>query len=371
MHSVHSFFRIRRGMTLIELLVVAGLMVLLVAISMPVMRPVAEDRAPREAIRGLQNMIESAKIRAAKLGRPCGVALIPYSSTVQNESGASITTAFPSVCLKCEPVTCPPDYSGVTRISASGGVGATGSLTVTFTDVDTSLRAAGNRIRINGAGPWFQFTGGATGSTTVTSPAVAGVGYFEPFWLKNAQSDTYYPYTVRRAPVLNSNNAFAKALGMDPPLTFPRGIVVDLYCSGVGMASGSGSLTSSEWKNLVMTKTASGYPPIIILFQPGGEVELFHNGTTSMIPPTPSNTNDPTSKIYLLVGQWQRGLVDPNTRIWLASSDQKKNFQNPNSYWLVINPRTGVVTSAPNRPANDVITSREFAKTQIKGMGSK
>ncbi|MDO4550759.1 MAG: hypothetical protein Q4C96_05860 [Planctomycetia bacterium] len=365
----------RAGMTVMELLVVVGIMSILLMISVPMMRPVAEDRAAREGVRGLQAALETARMRAAKLGRPCGLALIPYVTDSQS---------FPTVCVKCEQVTCPPNYSGDTtdaRCSVSGKK---------ISGIDSKMLAPGNWIRINNTGPWLEIDSSQSVIFPEMSHTAGGDSEeFIPFWEENkvtngkypynVENPGKYPYTIRRYPINNKDLAFQKALGTDAPLVFPRGIVVDLRFSGVSLSTPQNNQASDDRAKKILTrqwtdlKYSNGYPPIMIMFYPSGGVEIYYGGKAIMIPAfigsgsghTVDGGGDHSPKIYLLVGQWNRALPD------YPAPDGLNNIQDPNSFWVVINPRTGLVTSAMNNPSDDVLTAREFAKIQKEGMGGQ
>lgn len=339
----------RRGMTLIELLVVAAIMVTLMVVALPVLNPVAENRVTREGTRALQAALDSARMRASRLQRPCGLALIPYGD-------------FPSACLKCEHITCPPNYCG-------DSIGATCTVEnnkVTFDDdSDRDMLKAGNWIQFNHTGPWYYLNG-----DQIVLPYDLPDKY-QPFWSDGKVSGLQY--AIRRYPIDSGKQPLRKALGLDPPVTFPRGVVVDLYHSGVGYSGGS-DILRQQWGDLSFAtakdENKQDVPiPIMIMFNPGGGVEIYYKGYSVIVPAKIGSDYAP--KIYLLVGHWDRALRDPKVG-FIAPQDGLDNLGVPSTFWLVINPRTGLVTSAPNNSDNskNIQSARGYAISQREAMGS-
>lgn len=287
-------FMRRRGMTLIELLIVAGIMTLLVTVAAPLLNPVAEGRQARETVRGIQAALDTARARALRLGRPCGVAFIPFENDRK-------------VCIQLDQVTAPPSVASKCSVSNGRIESVTDTLGRGF--------RVGDRLQVNYTGPWYRYNG---------SQWLTGTGFgSRDFALcdQNGKVDC----TIRYAPVPESGNPFAKALGLDTGYSIPKGVVVDLFYSGVG---------TGYWGSNVGTVL---YPPTV-LFYPDGTMSLYVNGRETMLSSATSATTD--YNVYLLVGRWDRGLQ--------AAEDGQHNTQDPNAFWVVVNPKTGMVNAASN-----------------------
>ncbi len=91
----------RRGVTLLEVLVVVTIMLILLAVMVPRLRPMMEQRRIREASRTVSGFFYAARSRAMQTGRPVGVALERLPSQ-------------PEACITLKIVEEPPPYAGDT-----------------------------------------------------------------------------------------------------------------------------------------------------------------------------------------------------------------------------------------------------------------
>lgn len=328
LHGTPNSASARRGMTLIEILVVVGIMMVIMAVSVPVLAPVAESRVGRECARGVQSALESARARAVRLGRPCGVALVPFHDE------------YKYACISVEQLTAPPSVT--TTYSLSGS-----SITVNTGNLPTLKR--GDSVQLNFSGPRFIVTNqsGNTLNSQAWYDSIDGEQLHYDFSQFGSETDRYC--TVNYFPVSEVNNAFAKALGLESAYTLPKGYIVDLFFSGVGTGQWSGVLNSVSGNNM------RRFPPSII-FNPDGTASLYISGT-KMDLDTQSD-----SRIYILVGAWERMIYSGNT----LAEDGHSNIQSPDSFWVVVNPRTGMVTTAANNAFSGTGNSRVGNVTEAR-----
>ncbi len=311
--SLHNTNR-RSGVTLIEMLVVVAIMMFMLAIAAPMIRPSQEGSAARDTARSLNAYIQEARAKAIATGRPCGVAFIPFEN-------------YPSACVIAQQVVAPPLYTGETyqsKVTVKQNANATSltnlTLNLTFNDASANWTQKGNMIRFGGRGVWYEMQSPTTckfqaGDTTRPEAE------FRP-WTNGNWTTTY---EIQGAPVSQTKN-YLQSIGMVEPLKVVRGSAIDLYYSGVA------GLNNGQFSN-------SGTYPIIIMFTPTGEVGLCYRissgrgGTTNAVP---------TDKIYILCGQWDRALTA------FTPEDNLRNFQTLDSYWIVIDPATGNSTIEQN-----------------------
>ena len=266
-----------RGMTLVELLVVSAIMVVLMSVSIPVLTPLAENRMARESARGVQSAIESARTRAVRLGRPCAVALVPFH---QNYNYA---------CITLEQMTAPPSYEAKPLPTLQKG--------------DT--------YQINGTGAYLLASNATSAGFGLTREVIG--------------SENVDYYLVHKFPVLDSGNAFAKALGIEASYSLPKGYIVDLYYSYNG---------GTQFANFSQAR------PPVILFRPDGSASLFINGAEV----SSQDNSNRNGLITLMVGEWGRMMAGSQT----LADDGKDNLNVYNTYWVVISTRTGEVHCVRN-----------------------
>ncbi len=308
----------RRGMTLIELLIVSAIMLTLMAVSVPVLTPISETRVARETARGVQSAIESARARAIHLGRPCGVALMPFHEH------------YKYGCITIEQLTAPPSH--LEEYSVKNG-----SVSVIKKNGSIPLKR-GDTVQVNGSGARLYVSSSATPSVA------AGFGEVHNFTGYGSQAKDC---VVHYFPIPESGNAFAKALGIETSYMLPKGYIVDLYYSGVGASDNwSGSIPNIK------------HPPTII-FNADGSAQLYLNGTLQPL----DNLSDP--KIYLLVGSWGR-MLDNNGNSLAEEGDIQNNIKSYDSFWVVVNPKTGLVTYVRNDPDSEC---RGLAQNQSNARG--
>ena len=193
---------VRAGVTLIELLVVILIMLMITALTIPVVAPALSNRQIREGARMVDVYINGAKNRAKRTGRPVGVVF------EQNIPGGASTLSYVEV---------PPSYtgdltsstinvlpSGATVLSASGSIFTGGDIgwfglvrpgdLIQFNYRSTLYRIYSGEpyLDINGNGAfdsgtdWFTDTNG----NLTYDPAPAGVVQSNNDYFSNTSSQT-------------------------------------------------------------------------------------------------------------------------------------------------------------------------------------
>ena len=295
-------------------------------------RPATESRRMREAARGINVYLSSARNRAIESGRRCGVTFHVAGTT-------SAAMAFAMTADQCEePVPyCGSSESSVAAVKLAGGV-----ITASVSDADASEIttlgvSAGDFMQLNYQGPLYQITNIDSGTLTLT-----GQSTVIP-WTSTAIN---VPYRIMRLPMSSPTATTFK--GAAEPLQLPVSTVVDFTASGTGSNSGLGS------------------HDVTILFGPDGSVARWYLGN--------SDNGVPTEPIYLLIGKRGRML---NTSKGSTESTWT-NYQDLNNLWIVINPQTGMVMTesvgSTNSPTGGIPTSAGDARglaQQAVGMGGR
>ena len=334
--------------TLIEMLVVVSIMMILVAAGASVFRPANDSRRIREAARSINVYLSSARNRAMETGRPCGVILRSFNKT------AAVMTLDqcevpPCYCGDIEGSYADVSYNGANIITA----------TLCNSDAPVKLLRYGDLIQFNYQGPYFEIItpNGSSGFIEESSGQweldCSTNGLTVP-WTATAQP---VPYRIFRSPVKHGAS----------PLQLPAATVIDLDASGWGSSTGDTPVPFYGDINPVDGKIDSD---VMILFSPNGAVQqVYYWGGID-------KSRDP---IFLLVGKNERmgNGYEPS-----PSSDNEPdwpNYQDLNNLWVVINPQTGLVTTAEigsssgigaDTPAKAIIAARQFAR-DLQGMGGK
>lgn len=301
----------RSGVTLIEMLVVVAIMMFMLGIAAPMFRPDQNGSVARDTARALNAYIQEARAKAMATGRPCGVAFIPFGT-------------YTSACVVAQQVECPPLYTGESyqsTVTVTKSNNAT-PLTLSFNDASADWTKSGNMIRLGGHGVWYEMTGptGCRKPEKIKQEDWGPDADFRP-WTTGNWTTTY---EIQAAPIAQAKN-YLQSVGMAEPLKVIRGSAIDLYYS---------KMENAELKNNAAT-------PTIIMFNPTGEMGTCYKpggrgGGTSVF--------TPSEKIYILCGQWDRALQA------FQPEDGKRNNQTFDSYWIIIDPSTGISSIEQNIP---------------------
>lgn len=382
----------RRGLTLIELLVVIIILVTLVGGVLPLLSPNNDAKKIQAASRSLQTYLQKAQTKALRTGRPVGVMF----RETQVGSGFA---------LEAYQVEEPPAFTGFsssstarftpmdpTGSSSQGGL-LTGNYFIEFGEgfgnsfvsgfdsdsdfyhIPPAMVKVGDLIEVgNSVFRLIVFSdreidpdlGKETGerffrpSNRLSATLVAGPS---PPVAPIAFKDVSFPssYSIQRQPVVNS----------ETPLTLPKGVALDMSASGIergidpmlfgGLADGN------QRKNGAVD--GDNLKQIGLMFSPAGGVEYVHyNGTQLMamnddLVPMDAST-EPIKNIgqvvFLLAMVEKSGLpVDARNDFndpWVmkrTTSDEdlqeardKVSWLNPDSRWISVNGRSGLIRVA-------------------------
>lgn len=333
----------RRGVTLVELLIVISILLGLLALAVPAMRPAMESKQIRDAARAVNVYFSTARSRAIETGRPCGVLL---------ERDPNL----PQACITLRQVEVPPPYSGDTTdtyvtVQLDGAVSG-GWANVIIARASGSFAPdvlrIGDQVQFNYQGPWYQIMDAASYDSTTkyihASPAVApngdgfplkartyiGAGGAVP-WTSTASRPL--PTTILRQPVTSST----------PPLQLPGRAIVDLFYSGK--------------EDTTVTTFGRGDLNTRIVFSPNGSVDWISYDS--------SNPQErATSSLYLLVGRRDRALLDASGTYVPQSQDGIDNLGDMNNLWVAISPQTGLITTSEVANASGAPAAQQLAKAR-------
>ena len=348
---------------------------MMMALAARQMRVSMDSRRAREAARAINVYISSARNQAIATRKYCGVALMPMMNIAA--STTATTTVAPCVATLQQlevPAPYAGDYANATlNVQSVGGGWLNATIPAGASPISPGLVHIGDRMQFNNQGPWV--TVGTTGVNGVPPYSLytsgSTVGQVSPW-----NSPTAATFCIQRMPNLSnvSGSTVAAALIASDvaPLQLPAGAVIDLSGSWFGDATNTAvysingspafpSGTIVDPNNPPPLDTSQYTPPVYvglyIMFSPSGAVDslycAFYATTTTGVLTCYASQSLPISRsIYLLVGRpdYARNLGQQTTLNAQGGGTRTATMQNwldPSNIWVVINPQTGVVTTAP------------------------
>jgi len=309
----------RAGMTLVELLVVVAIIGLLSVAVLPNLATSAESRRSREAARVTSSFFAKAQSRA--IGRPewAGVTILPPPT---NPNALFAIDLFQA--------NVPQVYRGESYASTATLSGVAWTRTVSYSDGAIPAARSVKKydlIRFDGRGPWYELTAdGGTGvqfrgtpGGVVAANELSGQSERNTPW---PTMDVPHTFEILRQPVRNGS-----------AYTIPDGRCIDLAWSGFGSAANFAS------NRFTIPGTA-----VTVLFDATGRVRQIFTQSPGATP----NRVTVTGPVFFLVGRADRAMNDFTLPSTFDGSDDTKgfNWQYGDSYWIVIDPASGIVKTA-------------------------
>lgn len=350
-------------MTLVELLVVVAIIGVLAVTVLPNVAGVAESRRSREAVRTVSSFIAKAQSRAVGRREWSGLMMATVSTS---------TTSFVATDLYLADV--PPVYRGETIPALLAVTGSVSATVRTATGNTGTINTAANinandLVRFDGRGPWYEIT--AVSATSLSfrcrgnsSGASEDVG--------NEPRNT--PWPPLSAPLVGSGtNRLAFEILRQPvpsgsPVSLGDGRVIDVVWCGCGPPTITvGGLTLASYRPFVSSSaswTAAGGASTFILFDGTGRLRqvVVRSGGTVF-------RQAVTGPVFLLIGRADRA---SQSYAALSSSDDTvgANWQYQDSFWVAIDPATGVVKTAECTPgATTVVESQAWIRQSLLAEG--
>ncbi len=357
----------RAGMTLVELLVVVAIIGLLAVTVLPNVASTAENRRSREAARVASTFVARAQSRA--IGRPewAGV------SFVRPPTNSNATYAIDLFQAGIPQVYRGDSLMSRARITGSGQLTRTLNFVDGYTGSGEVIPSArnlqtGDLIRFDGNNAWYELVaGGAYGvrlrgslGGSASASELAGQSERNTPW--PTTTPDLHPFEILRQPV-RSGQAF----------TIPDSRCVDLAWSGYG---------NSTYNRFMSSGTAIS--AVTVLFDATGRVRQIFTESTATDGSAFSTRQTFTGPVFLLVGRVDRATTNPWANAGYDPADDSTgfNWQYGDSYWIGIDPASGIVKTAecmPIRAAIDVTnatalaaalaTSQQFIRSEITAGG--
>jgi type II secretory pathway pseudopilin PulG len=317
-------------MTLVELLVVVAIMVILLAVSVPMLRPMLESQKTSNAAQVLAGAFKHARTKSMQEQQSYGIRLIPYDNAPttavelrlhRGTAGADVFVNDPNERVKVVQGKIVP-Y----RFDA-GGWHETGY------DAVKEHFQDGGTIQFNRLGRSFEFEF-ANGVGKLTEP-------YDQLNLPEDESNDAMEYRIAKP------SGGGSALAWLPPVVMPHGMIVDLAFSG--------------GEETVPVNFEPG-DDVVVMFSPMGYVDAVYINTT------PYNVNE---MLYFCVGEWDRQIGADGVAL---AEDKRSNLRTPATYWVTLHPKTGGVRTAENAPfpsdsETPIRDARRFAREHFFNVG--
>ncbi|MGL6227454.1 MAG: pilus assembly FimT family protein [Thermoguttaceae bacterium] len=315
-----------RGLTLIELLVAATLMLILVLISIPAVKPMLDSNKQRQGADTLSTFLTQARLRAMETGRPCGVRFERYTDL--NQGG----TVFPynNACLVLRQVEVPPPYCGCSSTPFVAVNPSSGALTIDTAEEPywNQFVKDGDLIQFDNQGFYYKVN---LDPTNIPPIYVSANDPEKPLKLFTAP----VPFKVLRSPQPT----------LTAPVGFPTGIVVDLRWSGEEKADpfilggGTWALLGDEF----VAGASGNRDHVMVMFSPSGSIERVYSGSLG--------SSNLTTPLFFLIGKWERSGRDYTGGTDYLPDDKLYNFDDVTNYWVKVEPGGGKVSTFSVAPS--------------------
>ena len=331
------------GLTLVELLVVITIMVILLAVSVPILKPLSETQKTSGAAQVLAGAFKQARTKAIQERRSYGLRLIPFKTAPTTvvemhlqRGGAGIVDFVnpPDVRVKVVSGRIVPYcfYDQAWQRFDALPEGEKSHWAEKF----AGHFEEGYAIQFNRLGRSFTI-----GSNRMLRPPYDG--------LNLPEDDLGNDAMEYRISTLDDTGV---SLAWRPPIVMPRTTIVDLVFSG--------------GEDEVPEHFTSG-SEVIVMFTPAGYVDWVSiNGERKKV----------NEMLFFCVGEWDRQ-VDANGSP--LAEDGRSNLVAPATFWVTLHPKTGgarVTQNAPIQPASTALAdqikdARRYAKEHFFDVGER
>jgi len=329
----------RRGMTLVELLVVVAILGLLAVVVLPSLFATADARQSREAARVVSSYIAKSQTRALGRTEWAGFWLAPPPSN--SEAAFALDLFLADVPAMFRGDLLPTTVSGTVSVT---NLGTAFDIQPGSFNGNSVICAAGDLVRFDGQSPWYSLL-------NPTSVRLRDGSLRDGRRSENVnQTVDNTPWPAENVP--HAFEVLRQPIPAGSPITIADGRCVDLYWS-------AGVATAASYAPRV---AAAG--PIALLFDGTGRLrQLFYGAARHPV----------SGSVYLLIGRTDRAGNSPAD---LNNTDDSvgANWQYSDSYWIAIDPMTGVARTAEcTRQAglatDNVFASQSFIRSEFSSGG--
>jgi hypothetical protein len=341
-------------MTLVELLVVVAIMVLLLAVSVPMLKPMLESRRTSNAAQVLAGAFQHARAKSIQDQKSRGIRLVPFDTApsvalqlrMYKENRIDAVNS-PNIRVRVEEGKIIP-YRFVETTSEWERLMPSDSQFVTVMEQFNG----GEAVQFNRIGREFVI-GEMEGVYCTLAAPYANLNLPD-----DPASDDAMEYRVTQ---------WLAPMTWLPPMVMPQGTVVDIAYSGGETVNFLGAdKTEDDIAGGAVPPNFTSGDEVIVMFSPAGHVDMLYiNGV-------PRKVNE---TLYFCVGQWDRQTDENRNSL---AEDKKSNLAVPTTYWVTLHPKTGTVHVAENAPIRQSSTTplaglrdaRKFASEYFWNVGN-
>ncbi len=397
-----------RGFTLIELLIVMGILTILATLSLTTVKGLLKDQKITQSAQLVREYIETARLRALTAGRPVAVFLERVSAVGGDASAnpigvaANYTTTRLSIGEVFPPYT--GDELGVVGILSDSpnlmplGAVSNGVTTrpadnyadhVTFSSAQVAAGfgvsgtpgfiSIGDTIEFEGYAGRFtiesiDYSGGNTVVTFFNPPANYNfLRDAKALGARHVQFEATHAQAPPQIPLGSAGTLRAKFRVYRRPskslvgsVTLPRGICVDLFCSGFGPTSVN-LPTSGFLPNVAANNLRTGnYSRVAVMFGGDGRLSSVFADDKGESPVG----GQASQVLHLLVGKTDQVPVNAAELLSTRPADDRdgtfqSNLLDTENVWISCNPYTGEVNSSRVAAVTDPIIQAAIASNPL------
>jgi len=352
-------------MTLVELLVVIAIIGLLLAVSVPIIKPMLETRRTSNAAQVLAGAFQQARLKSIQEQRSYGVRLVPFGTAptvsvqLQMEAAATpiVTLNPPDIRVRVE-----EGFIVPYRFDIDDGWQKIPQTEQEYTEI-LALFQEGYEVQFNRLGRSF-----------LIGKNHQLVAPYQDMWLPERE--------------LGSNEVPNDALEYRimstwEPLTtwqtmMPHGTVVDLAFSG-------GETLNFDSVDKKPGDLPAAFLPLLpgemltavtVMFSPAGHVDTVRIDTIDADGNDGFRIFKVNEMLYFCVGEWDRQVDATGNPL---AEDKKTNLAASATYWVSLHPKTGgtrITENAPIQPGSTTMIdwlhdARKFAREHFYNVGGR
>jgi hypothetical protein len=226
-------------------------------------------------------------------------------------------------------------------------------------------------IRFDGRGPWYELNQRNSPPPTTPPPPHWEVRLRGRVSPDDAIEDAGQTFRNTPWPAAGMNHTFEILRSPDAsgtPTPIPNGRVIDLYWSGFGPDGVTETFETGDTR-FFASLSPTQYTNVAVLFDSTGRVRKLVAPAVSGSEAIPVRKTC-TGPVLLLVGRADRAGQAYDAAAGAADDSMGANWQYADSYWIGIDPMTGVVRTAACTPgASKVVESQAWIRQNLLASG--